>query len=330
MNTTEAFPLPARSRRADGDVRRVGVEIEFGGLQGQAIAEAIVAAVGGTARILSMAEWRIEDSEIGDLRLELDSRLVQQLARDAAEEAVPPWLADVGEWTSDIVERVASYVLPWEVVTGPVPMDELQGVDRIVAALRDAGALGTRQAPHYAFGVHLNPELPDLEGDTVFAYFKAFLCLKDWLRTRCRPDFTRVVSPYISDFDAGWVREVVSSDYAPELAEFIDEYMRANPTRNRSLDMLPLFLHLDEPRVRRVIDDPLVKGRPTLHYRLPNSEVDDVAFSLREIWTDWLEVERLAADADRLREIGDAYARWLTRIRLPFDDGWALETARWL
>ncbi|MEE4298592.1 MAG: amidoligase family protein, partial [Pseudomonadales bacterium] len=141
MTTTEAFPLPARSRRADGGVRRVGVEIEFGGLPGQAIAEAIVAAVGGEARALSLAEWRIEHTEIGDLRAELDSRLVQQLARDAAEEAVPPWLADIGDWTSEIVERVATFVLPWEVVTGPVPMDELEGVDRIVDALRGAGAL---------------------------------------------------------------------------------------------------------------------------------------------------------------------------------------------
>lgn len=164
----------------------------------------------------------------------------------------------------------------------------------------------------------------------MFAYFKAFLCLKDWLRSRCRPDFARTVSPFISDFDGAWVREVVSSDYAPDLAGFIDEYLRANPTRNRSLDMLPLFLHLDEARVRRVVDDPLVRGRPTLHYRLPNSEVDDADFSLREIWADWLEVERLAADAERLREVGDAYAQWLMRLRLPFDEGWAQETPGWL
>ena len=92
MSSSEVFPLPARDRRADGGVRRVGVEIEFGGLQGQAIVQAIVAAVGGRAQPLSMAEWRIEGTEIGDLRVELDSRLVQQLARDAAEESVPDWL----------------------------------------------------------------------------------------------------------------------------------------------------------------------------------------------------------------------------------------------
>ena len=330
MTTETPFPLPDRAHRADGELRRMGIEIEFGGLQGQAIVDAVVSAVGGTARALSMAEWRIEDSTIGDVRVELDSRLVQKLARDAAEESIPDWLSEVGEWTSDIVERVATLVLPWEVVTGPLPLDRLHEADRLVAALREAGALGTRHAPHYAFGVHFNPELPDLGDETVFGYFKAYLCLKDWLRERCRPDLARVVSPFISDFDGAWVREVVSSDFEPSLGAFMDEYLRANPTRNRSLDMLPLFAHLDEARLRASVDDPLVKGRPTLHYRLPNSEVDDASFSLRELWTDWLQVERLAADPERLRRMGDAYARWLMRIRLPFDDGWARETDRWL
>lgn len=94
--------------------------------------------------------------------------------------------------------------------------------------------------------------------------------------------------------------------------------------------MLPLFASIDEARVQEAVDDPLVTGRPTLHYRLPNSEVDDEAFTLRSIWQDWLEVERLAADLERLRAMGEAYASWLTRIRLPFDDGWAHETTRWL
>jgi len=330
MSSVEAFPLPERAHRADGALRRVGIEIEFGGLLSEDIVPALVAAVGGSAVAESMAQWHIVDSRIGELRVELDSRLVQRLASDAAAEPVPAWLADVSDWTSDVAERLATLLLPWEVVTGPVPMDRLAEVDLIVASLRSAGAQGTRHAPHYAFGVHLNPELPDLEGATVIAYFKAYLCLNDWLRMRCRPDLARVVSPYISDFDAAWVREIVSSDYQPTLGAFIDEYLRANPTRNRSLDMLPLFKHLDAERVSAHIDDPLVNARPTLHYRLPNSEVDDADFSLRPIWTDWLEVERLATDPERLARMGDAYARWLSRLRLPFDDGWVEESARWL
>ena len=35
--------------------------------------------------------------------------------------------------------------------------------------------------------------------------------------------------------------------------------------------MLPLFVWLDGDRVRRTISDPLVKARPTYHWRLPNA-----------------------------------------------------------
>ena len=330
MHSVRPFPLPERALRTDGGMRRLGVEIEFGGLQGEAIIEALIGTLGGTATARSVAEWRLEGTAIGPMRVELDSRIVQQVARDVNAVSVPRWLADITEWTTDVLERFASSLLPWEGVTGPNALNELHGAEGIVTALRDAGALGTRQARHFAFGVHLNPELPDLRGDTILAYFKAYLCLKDWLRERCRPDATRVVSPYISDFESDWVREVVSPLYTPSLEAFMDEYMRANPTRNRSLDLLPLFSSIDSVRVRQAVDDPLVSGRPALHYRLPNSEVDDEAFTLRALWLDWLEIERLAADADRLRAMGEAYASWLTRIRLPFDDGWARETTRWL
>jgi hypothetical protein len=32
----------------------------------------------------------------------------------------------------------------------------------------------------------------------------------------------------------------------PDLDTLIDDYLEYNPTRNRALDFLPLFLHLDE------------------------------------------------------------------------------------
>jgi hypothetical protein len=35
---------------------------------------------------------------------------------------------------------------------------------------------------------------------------------------------------------------------------------------------LPLFAFLDEDRVRAKLDDPLIKSRPTYHYRLPNTD----------------------------------------------------------
>jgi hypothetical protein len=63
---------------------------------------------------------------------------------------------------------------------------------------------------------------------------------------------------------------------------------------------LPLFLHLDEERVRAVTDVPLIKARPPFHYRLPDCEIHLPGWGLHVAWNDWLEVEALAADRERL------------------------------
>lgn len=331
MPAPEPFQQPPETRRADGGPRRVGVEIEFGGLRPDAITAAVTGALGGDIHRRSQVVYQISSTAVGDIELELDFRLLQKAAEEHAQLAdLPPWLMEVSTWTADLLERLVSQVVPWEIVTGPVPMGDLHKLEPMITALREAGALGTRHAPHFAFGVHLNPELPDLAADTIARYLKAYLCLKDWLRQRSRLDLSRVLSPYISDFDARYVRKVVAPAYRPRMSELIDDYLAANPTRNRSLDMLPVFAEVDRERLLAVVDDPLIKARPTLHYRLPNCEIDNPDWQLRAIWDDWLEVERLAADEERLERMGGAYARWLSGLHVPFDDRWARATADWL
>lgn len=327
----QPYEQPPLIHRADGGSRRVGVEIEFGGLRPDAITQAVRSALGGEIRRRSQVAYDIEGTVVGDIELELDFRLLQRAAEEHEQLAdLPEWLLEVSSWTAELLERLVSQVVPWEIVTGPVPMADLHKLEPMVTALRKAGALGTRHAPYFAFGVHLNPELPDLEADTLCRYFKAYLCLKDWLRQRSRLDLSRVLSPYISDFDDRYVGKVVAPAYQPEMAELIDDYLEANPTRNRSLDMLPVFAEVDRDRVLAVVDDPLIKARPTLHYRLPNCEIDDPQWHLQGLWNDWLEVERLAFDPERLQAMGKAYGRWLSALRVPFDEGWARATADWL
>ena len=64
---------------------------------------------------------------------------------------------------------------------------------------------------------------------------------------------------------------------------------------------MPVLAHLDKRRVMHRVEDPdLVKGRPAFHYRLPNCMVDEPDWTLAREWNTWVEVERRAADADRL------------------------------
>ena len=95
------------------------------------------------------------------------------------------------------------------------------------------------------------------------------------------------------------------------------------------LAMLPLFAHVDDTRVRAAIDDPLIKARPTLHYRLPNCEIDREHWGIHLAWRDWLEVEKLAADRARLDRWCAHYADRIDADRADPTD-WANETEAWL
>src|SRR5690606_29497891 len=118
---------------------------------------------------------------------------------------------------------------------------------------------------------------------TLLAYLRAFFLLYDWLYEESEIPIARKVAPFIHDFPPEYVAHVLNPDYAPNLETLIDDYLRFNPTRNRPLDMLPLFAHLDRERVfAQPVERELVKARPTFHYRLPNSMVDDPKWSIAD------------------------------------------------
>lgn len=309
-------------------MRRLGVEIEFGGLELEAIGEIVRECFGGTVELVSPYECRVGESELGTFAIELDFQYLKVAGREAAEgpgEDLP--MRRVGD---ELLGAVARHIVPFEIVGPPVPMDRIGRLETLVERLREAGALGTRHSPVYAFGLHMNPEMPDLEAPTIAAYLKTFLCLHDWLLRVGRIDWTRRVTPYINAFPGAYVRRVIDRDYWPDLDALMDDYLEHNADRNRALDCLPLLAHLDEPRVRRAIDDPRIKPRPALHYRLPNCDVDDPGWSLRVPWVQWLQVEHLAADRERLERVCRAYSRHLAGPLGGMLGDWPTACERWL
>ena len=108
-------------------------------------------------------------------------------------------------------------------------------------------------------------------------------------------------------FPPAYIRKLAAPDYWPDIPTFIDDYLAANPTRNRDLDLLPLLLHFDADRVRAVLPNEKINGRPTFHYRLPDARVSDPGWSIAPDWNRWVAVERLAADRERLDAVGLSY-----------------------
>lgn len=294
--------IAARPLNHDNSPRRMGVEIELTGIEPQVIVDAIKNHFGGEDFWVSPFEIKLINSDLGTFKIELDSKDLKQLGEQSKIEGNPAE-ADAGleKVYIETVSNVASNLVPWEIVTAPIEFSQLPKLFTLVETLHNEGAKGTKAALHYAFGVHLNPELPDLKASTIVNYLKSFFCLYDWIKLTERPDIARRITPYINHFEKDYVLKVLDAKYAPSISELIQDYLDYNPTRNRSLDMLPLFAFLELETVEQAITDDRVNARPTFHYRLPNCEIADANWNLDRSIEVWMAVEQLAYNSDLQR-----------------------------
>lgn len=328
--------MPPKTHTESGEMRRIGVELELHGLDLATLADIVADFIGGKADLQTAYEAEVDGDDAGPWRVEFDYSYLQARARrelEAEEEhgqAPDTFGKKVEDAAEDVLRLGAEQILPMEVVTPPLPLSRLPELDELIAKLRDAGAQGTRGGLLYAFGTHLNPELPALDEKTILAYLRAFLCLYPWLRKSGRVDFARRLSLFIEPFSDRYTYKVCQPDYAPSLENLMRDYLESNPTRNRVLDMLPLFAHLDDSLVGEFVQDPRIKARPTLHYRMPNCEVDQPGWGLGTVWEDWLQVEHLAGDEQRLAECSAAYCDFLSKPAQNLLNDWADDVEPWL
>jgi hypothetical protein len=300
--------------------RRVGVEIEFSGIAIEQAVQVIAERLGGRIESVSPYEFEIHTSaHDGPFRLEVDFELLKKLGRDETE------TADVlRQPLMDLLAAAAAVATPLELVTPPIGFDEVAALDGHLNALAKVGAVGTQDSFAYAFGTHFNPELEDLSAPIILAHLRAFLCLYAWLKARDEIDLTRRLTSFADPFPDAYEALVLDEAYAPDRRTLIENYLEHNPTRNRALDMLPMFTHIDESLVRRLVDDERVKARPTFHYRLPNSKIGADDWSLMRPWRDWLRLERAAADSETLHGLMSA------RREHRENAGWLEQEAQWV
>ncbi|MHA7879245.1 MAG: amidoligase family protein [Saccharospirillum sp.] len=311
--------LPYR-KTTEGHMRRVGVEIEMSGLGLEPLVTTAARALQLEAEQISRYQYRLTGDPAGDWIAEVDFRLLKDMGEQSY--VAGDWEDDVRQGLETLLQRLSEPFVPLELVSPPIALDRLPRFDDLTEKLRQAGATGSSVNLWNAFGLQFNPEVPSRQPAVILRYLQAFFCLFDWLAERAEVDLARRLSPFTDPFPAKYVRRVLAPGYAPDQAALIDDYLQDNPTRNRALDMLPLFADLDEARVRTVVDDPLIKARPTFHYRLPNSEIHRPGWGIGGAWDDWCQVERLACDPERLAACARAYRRLLDRP-------WEKWTADW-
>jgi hypothetical protein len=285
-------------------VRKAGFELEYAGLSLEAASVIVRHVFGGRHMLDSTSVQRVASTRFGTFKLEIDSSLLKDRKYEQPLRAVgldPEKLGGASRVERAVAKLFAVAGVPFEIVTPPIPVTDLAPLDEFRRLLWQNEAEGTRVLPWYAFGMHINPEIPSDDPGVIRNFIQSFLLLYPTLKRRVKVDMARAISPYINEFPADYAKLMLRPDYPADLERLIDDYLAFNPTRNRPLDMLPVLSHLDVDRVMsRAEEKHLVKPRPAFHYRLPNCLVDEPDWTLAREWNGWVSVERLACDRDEL------------------------------
>jgi len=325
---------PPLTRNPENGIRRVGVEIEFAGLDALQAATCVRQLFGGRIVEHDPYSFSVEDTFFGDFKCELDSHYAHATEEDSR--SLKDLLfgllddrqaQDLARKAGALIGDVARHWMPVEIVGPPTPYTVIAEYDRLVDRLTEAGAEGTQESLIYSFGMQLNPEVAAYDGGYIRRHLQAYCLASEWLREAIQVDVTRRLLPFVDRFPAAYLRLILRQEYQPDRGELIDDFIRYNPTRNRELDLLPLFAFLDEDRIAEAVDMTLVKPRPTFHYRLPNASLGVRGWSVAQEWNRWVQVERLAADRDRRHDMIQAWQE--NDARLLVED-WAQLSRRWL
>lgn len=319
--------MPDITETDDGKERRVGVEIELSGLGYEDLVSLASRLLGGQGQ--SVARYVSEiDTDVGIFTIELDSDPIKDL--DLQDPRLPESVRELGGQAMSVIDAAAEKIVPLEIVSPPMPFSGLERIEVLCDELRRAGAMGSREALYYAFGLQLNPELPDLKASTLVRYLQAFAALYEWLKARHQIDFSRKLTSYIEPWSSTYIDLLIAEDYDPDMEQLMADYLRYNPTRNKALDLLPLFAHLDKDLLARFVKDERIKSRPTLHYRLPDCDIDNPDWHFSTVWNDWVVLEQLTANP---RDLSALVTEFRNSRKLSFHNlthSWADTSLQWL
>lgn len=339
-NTEKRIATPPFTQSFSGRERHIGVELEYGAVNAADTARIIGELFGGDIVRIDPHKYLIQNTDFGDFTCELDLHYIHPELGEGQLGPLPfqdkfddRFSANLNSWLTPLRDRlyewigdVASVMAPFEIVCPPVPLSRLGELDKIVDALNRAEARDTRSSIFFGFGLQLNPEIADTSASYILSVLRAYVMLSPWLRQLIQVDLTRQVLPFASPFPEDFIAYILQPGYAPDLQTLIRDYLAFNPTRNRELDMLPLFSWLEPQIVEDKVDSPLIKARPTFHYRLPDARLQDKDWHIAQDWNRWVEIEKLAADGERLERMA---RRCLSCIEVEGLPEWGREVGSW-
>ena len=125
MPTTN-WPLPPRQTNHKLEPRRLGIEIELAGLDAITSANTVQECFGGRLNVVSQHRVEVLDTALGDFLVELDFKYAH------GDDPNCTWRTLLGD--------AGSMILPMEIVCPPVVITQVDALESLVRALKDAGA----------------------------------------------------------------------------------------------------------------------------------------------------------------------------------------------
>lgn len=300
------FPPLPMDTTADGHERLCGIEIEFAGPTEMETGELIARDFGGTLKDRGDHSVTVCDTKFGDIEVELDISLRKREDLPFLQESLDAFRG----------------LIPVEVVTAPLSRSQLEEFNAICQSLRNIGAMGSRSGVLLGFGVHVNPEVVAPDHRFTLDTITAYAMLEPWLRAKEQVDATRRMMPFVGAWPNGFISALANTRF-DTLADLMRIAARHIKSRNQSLDLLPLFKHAEPDLFAEIFNiDDKTSARPTFHFRLPDSRIDEADWSLRQPWQLWRQVELVAANDDLLAALKSA---WQTH-----DSAWFERKSVWV
>src|SRR4051812_169298 len=158
--TPAAFLAPPVLRNPLGEVRRAGFELEYAGVDISGSAAIVRQVFGGRETSFSTFH-RVVETDLGKFNVEIDTSLLKDRKYEAPLRAIgiSPEQTNL-RWLEEALLGTFSTLVPIEIGTPPIPIDALARLDDLRQRLCLARAKGTRASILYAFGLHINPEIP--------------------------------------------------------------------------------------------------------------------------------------------------------------------------
>lgn len=299
--TKPTFPALPFETTVDGLDRLCGIEIEFAGPTELETGNLIAKKFGGTVKDGGDHSVTVCDTRFGDIEVELDITLRKRHDLPFLNEGLDAMRG----------------LIPVEVVTPPLSRAQLEDFNTICTGLRRIGAMGSRSGVLLGFGVHVNPEVVAPDHRFTLDTIAAYAMLEPWLRDKEQVDTTRRVMPFIGAWPKGLISDLAHTEF-DMLADLMRMAANHIESRNLSLDLLPLFKHAEPDLFADLFDiHDKTSARPTFHFRLPDSRIDETDWSLRQPWQLWRQVEQVAANDTLLAALKDAWkthdAAWFER-----------------